>query len=255
MAILKLCALMEPYLLSVCSRLISDLSVPSPHTCSTECSLNDPTKINKGLMRQPIGTAWSPVGLVIRASCGPVPSCTPTSILCAKCDAQVSAMASASGRKPSGWHVMETHLHTGIDHRHKHHQGQQQETRQVEAQHEQGAGVEGRERVRRNCNLLVGSPSPTVSQEPACPAFGAQIPGPSDCFPKKSSCSKGPCRTVLRYSPLLLIPPSGHHHGGSASYPQGANGELRNTGSTVCLLAIHGSASGSMGELVLKITC
>lgn len=41
-----------------------------------------------------------------------------------------------------GWAsgVSRTHLHAGVDHRHKHRQGQQQETRQVEAPHEHGAG-------------------------------------------------------------------------------------------------------------------
>lgn len=112
-------------------------------------------------------------------------------------------------------------------------------------------GVEGRERVRRNC-VLVESPSPTVSQEPACPAFGAHIPGPSDCFLKKSSCSKGPCRSVLQCSPLLLLPPSGYRHGGPASYSQGANGELKNPASTVCLLAIHRSVLGEHGRADLK---
>lgn len=138
------------------------------------------------------------------------------SIPWAKCDAQISATASATGR-----HVRETHLHTGVDHRHKHHQGQQQETRQVETQHDQGAGSGGERKGEKE--LHPGrSPSPTVSQEPAQHS-GARSQGhptaPSfPLFPKKSSCSEGPCRTMLQYSPLLLLPLSGHHHGGPATH-------------------------------------
>ena len=40
----------------------------------------------------------------------------------------------------AGSGASETHLHAGIDHGHKYHQRQQQETGQVETQHEHGAG-------------------------------------------------------------------------------------------------------------------
>lgn len=178
-------------------------------------------------MRQAIGAAWSPVGLAISASCGPVP-CTLMPITCPlhECGAQVSATASATGREPSGRRVRETHLHAGVDHRHKHHQGQQQETGQVETQHEQGAGGGGERRVRRNCTLE-GRPRPTVCQEsarhlelgsqgrPTAPSF--------PLFPKKSSCSKGPRGTVLQYSPLPPLPLSDPPSWGTR-HPQGANG-------------------------------
>lgn len=42
------------------------------------------------------------------------------------------------GNRGSG--ISWTHLHAGVDHGHKYHQGQQQETGQVETQHEHGAG-------------------------------------------------------------------------------------------------------------------
>lgn len=179
-------------------------------------------------MRQPIGTAWSPVGLSSVPAVNQSRVLTPMSIPWAKCDAQVPAMASDPGRKPSGWRVRETHLHTGVDHRHKHHQGQQQETRQVEAQHEQGAGGGGERNAEKE--LRPGRKSKPHCVPGACPAFGAQIPGLPDysilpTAPKKSCCSKGPCRTVLQYSLLLLIPPSGHRPGGPSIRPQGASGE------------------------------
>jgi hypothetical protein len=130
-------------------------------------------------------------------------------------------MASATGRKPSGRHERETHLHTGIDHRHKHHQGQQQETRQVETQHEQGARG-GRERKGEKEIHPGRKPTPTMFQEPAQhsgPRSQGRPTAPSfPVFPKKSSCSEGPCRTVLQYSPHLLLPLSGHHLGGPATH-------------------------------------
>lgn len=49
--------------------------------------------------------------------------------------------AGKGGEKATeGSSASQTHLHAGVDHGHKYHQRQQQETGQVETQHEHGAG-------------------------------------------------------------------------------------------------------------------
>lgn len=101
--------------------------------------------------------------------------------------------------------LRETHLYTGVDHGYKHHQGQQQETRQVETQHEQGAG--GIKRVRRS-RILVGSLSPTTSLG-ACPASRAFCTALGASSSENSSISPEADCSILS-SPRRALPARAH---------------------------------------------